>query len=114
MRAIFCYEFVSALYREDRFEQDWISTLYVGEWSFPITCVGRIRARAAPGRTKCKRRVVRIACGIKQLARHLLGAKNPEVARLLSVCHGADKFRASHSVRQSVETTARRLIRGLP
>ena len=104
----------SALSRDGRVAQDWMSSQFVGEWPFPMTCEGRMRNYAAPAHYKCTRRVVTIARGITLLAPRLLDANNPELARPLRACRGADSSRAPHSVRQSAETSACRLARGSP
>ena len=55
-----------------------------------------------------------IVRGIAQLARRFSGVNNPDSAWLLRPRHGADDSRAPRSGRQSVETAARRSVRGSP
>ena len=91
-----------------------MSTQFEGEWPFPTTLNGRMRNCAAPSCTKCKRSAVMIVRGITRLVCRLMDANHPDLAWLLRACHGADNSRAPHSVRQLVETSARRVVCGSP
>ena len=105
---------VSALEPKDMSAQERMSTPLVGEWPPPIARDGRSRSCAAPGRTKCTRRLVMIVRGMTQLARPLLDRNTSDSAWLLRARHGADNSRAPRGVRESVETTARRCARRNP
>ena len=91
-----------------------MSPPWFGEWPPPITFVGRMRNCAAPGCASRKCRAVMIVRGITQPARRLFDGDDPDLARLLRSCHGADESRAPCGVCELVKTAARLLLRGAP
>ena len=66
------------------------------------------------GGSKCKANLWRPICGEAQPAYRILDMDDVELLWLLRAYHGADELRDRNAGRASVETTARRSVRGGP